>query len=81
MGVHIDITMQSSDDLPRFELCELYCKNFEPARAGHGKCVLYPGACSRACALITDLIMRKDYRVIFMMIGHKCFHIVDQFKR
>ena len=81
MGVHIDITIHSSDDLPRFELCESFCKNFEPARAGHGKCIFVPwGVFPRMRTKITYLITHKDFSH-FMMIGHKSFHIVDQFKR
>ena len=30
---------------------------------------------------ITDLITCKDFRAILMIIGHKIFHIIDQFKK
>ena len=50
-------------------------ENFEPARAGDEKCSFVP------CTSITDLITCKDFRVVLMMIGHKSFHIIDQFKR
>ena len=57
-----------------------YGKKSSPRARGTENAFLYPGF-PRMRTKISDLITHKDFRVNLMMVGHKRFHIIAQFKR
>ena len=56
-------------------------KNHEATSARHGKCTFvdFCGMFSRVHTKTLDLITKKAFQVILMLIGHKCFLIIDFF--
>ena len=89
MGFNINIAIHSSDDLPRFESCELFLKMSSPRaghmsspRAGHGKCIFVPwGVFPRIGTNISDLITHKGivsefYIRYWYLIKEELTHVI-----